>query len=185
MAGGGEGEDRQRLDKIIGDILEPSSELGANFPAPGVAGWVRRARIEGNPFERGLGSLGDGRELCLASLHSIKSKFFLPAASGSVWFLPPPLAALPTSSPTPSAVSPSHTDWGLSLWRSRGAAVGEGGGAQPRSSVPGPLARGAVSPLSTPPIHPLSPSVPSPRSLPLLLHSGIGKEMEGRRRSSR
>ena len=98
----------------------------------------------------------------------------------------PTLADLPTSSPTPSAVSPSHTDWGLSLWtRSRGAAVGEGGGAQSRSSVPRPLARGAVSPLSTPPVHPLSPSVPSPRSLPLLLHSGIGKEMEGRRRSSR
>ena len=84
------GGDRQRLDKIIGDILEPNSELDANFPDPGVAGWVRRARIEGNPFERGLGSLADGRELCLASLHSIKSEFFLPAASGPSGFRPYP-----------------------------------------------------------------------------------------------
>ena len=138
-------------------IIPLSAVPPSPLPAPGVAGRVRRDRIKGNPFERGLGSLGEGRELCLASLHSIKSMFFPSPASGSVWFLPPTLAALPTSSPTLSAVSPSHIEWGLSLWtRSRGAAVGDGGGAQPRSSVPRPLARRAVSPLSTP------PSVPSP-----------------------
>lgn len=156
---------RQRLDKIIGDILEPNSELGANFPAPGVAGQVRRARIKGNPFERGLGSLGDagGRGESSVWLPFIPLN---PRSSHQLLAGLPGFCPLPTSSPTPSTVSPSNIEWGLSLWtRSRGAAVGDGDGVQARS-----LARGVVS---SPHLSPLSGPFPPPS---LWNEKGDGRE---------
>lgn len=57
----------------------------ASTPGPLLQGWLDRCE---GPVLRGLGRLREGQELFLASLHSIKSTFFPPAASTSAWFLP-------------------------------------------------------------------------------------------------
>ena len=162
---------RQRLDKVIGDILEPNSELGANFPAPGVAGRVRRARIKGNPFERGLGSLGDagGRGessvwLPFIPLNPRSSHQLLAGLPGfcPLPFLPcpPPHPPHPLSLlPTLSGVSPCGPGAEGLLWE-MGTVSRQG----PLS--PGPWPEGCLLSVHTP-IRPLSPSIPSPHLAPL------------------